>query len=65
MMKPKPKIQVKSPSATGPIEPSSKPPTESFSSTYFRKVMMSFLSAGVRFASFYTGMFCGPVTMAS
>lgn len=65
MMTPKPAIQTKRPSETGPKAPRSAPPGEPLASICFRKVMMSRFPSGEMFASLKTGMFWGPVTMAS
>src|SRR5690606_29412649 len=53
------------PSVTGPSEPSEMPPGEPVFSSSSRYVMTSRLSSGDRLVSLKTGMFCGPVSMAS
>src|SRR5699024_8157789 len=53
------------PSVTGPREPSEMPPGEPVSSRVSRYVMTSRLSEGERLLSLKTGMFWGPVSIAS
>src|SRR5699024_2265477 len=53
------------PSVTGPWWPREMPPGDPVPSSAWRWATTSRLSSGERFASLKTGMFCGPVSMAS
>src|SRR5699024_2315113 len=53
------------PSVTGPRSPREMPPGEPVSSRVSRYAMTSRLSDGDRLLSLKTGMFCGPVSIAS
>src|SRR5699024_7676135 len=59
-----PKNQMNRPSATGPSDPSLKPPGEGSSEPALTSAVTSRLASRVRFASLKVGRFCGPVCSA-